>query len=186
MSVLAIHLAQTKYGTADAIAAITVAGIARPNVTVKPTRTQPPHIERIEGSWLPGSTLAVGVSLANDLYEQGKGDRNLHIIRVELDGVDQKIARDVLGAAVVRLDVKVPATAPAQPAATSTSASTPSAAEVAALTAKVDAAATRLAVIEGLLREGMERQLAADARAAAFYAMVEVVPEVEAAAVAAK
>ena len=184
MSVLAIHLTQTKYGAADAIAAITVAGVARPNVTVKPTRTQAPHIERIEGTWLPGSTLAVGVSLPNDLYDPGKGDRNLHIVKVELDGMDQKIARDVLGAAVVRFDVKVPATAPAQPAATSTS--TPSAAEVAALTAKVDAAAARLAVIEGLLREGMERQLAADARAAAFYAMVEVVPEVEAAAVAAK
>ena len=176
MSVLAIHLAQTKYGTADAIAAITVAGIARPNVTVKPTRTQPPHIERIEGTWLPGSTLAVGVSLANDLYEQGKGDRNLHVIRVELDGVDQKIARDVLGAAVVRFDVKVPAT-PATPTQPS-----PSAAEVAALMAKVDAQAARLAVIEGLLRESMERQRAADARAAAFYAMVEIVPEVEAAA----
>ena len=182
MPVLSLHLAQTRYGTADAIAAITVAGVARPNVVVKPTRTQPPHIERIEGTWLPGSTLAVGVSLANDLYEQGKGDRNLHVIRVELDGVDQKIARDVLGAAVVRFDVKVPAVAPAptQPAPAGTSA--PSAAEVAALTAKVDAQAARLAVIEGLLRESMERQRAADARAAAFYAMVEIVPELEAAA----
>lgn len=176
MPVLSLFLTQTRYGAADAIAAITVAGVARPNVVVKPTLKEKPHIERIEGTWLPGSTVAVGVSLANDLYEQGKGDRNLHVVRVELDGVDQKIARDVLGAAVVRFDVKVPAVtaAPTQPS--------PSAAEIAALTAKVDAAAARLAVIEGLLREGMERQLAADARAAAFYSMVEIVPEVEAAA----
>ena len=184
MPVLSLHLAQTKYGPADAVAAITVAGVARPHVTVKPTRTQPPHIERIEGTWLPGSAVAVGVSLPNDLYEQGKGDRNLHILKVELDDVDQKITRDVLGAAVVRFEVKVPPAkavpAPAQPAPVGMSA--PGAAEVAALTAKVDASAARLAVIEGLLREAMERQRAADAQAASFYAAVEFVPEGEVAA----
>ena len=172
MSVLAIHLTQSKYGTADAIAAITVAGVARPDVTVKPTRTQAPHVERIEGAWLPGSTVAVALSLKNDKFD-AKGDRNVHVLRVELDGIDQGITRDVLGAAVIRFDVKVPA------APLPLGLSAPGAAEVAVLTGKVDALLMQFAEVTALLRESMERQAKADRAAAAFYAAVEFVPEGE-------
>lgn len=113
MPVLALHMTQTRYGTADAIVALTVGGVARPDVTIKATDKRTPHVEQITGAWLPGSTVAVTLALRNDLYEPPKGDRNAHLLAVHLDGVDQKIVRDVFGAAEVRFDVTVPAAKPA-------------------------------------------------------------------------
>lgn len=179
MPTLTLFLTQTRYGNADAILSLTVAGVARPDVTVKSTDKRTPEVVNVPGTWLPGSTVAVALALKNDLWEQGKGDRNARVERVEMDGADLGIVRDVFGAAVVRFDVRVPAAKP-----TPAPAPAPTPAQAASLADKLDALAVEVKAIRAAVEaNGVQLKavgaLAAETSAAlkGFLAEIEIVAE---------
>lgn len=189
MSLLNLHLRQSRIGSSNAVVAIMLGTVRAPDVTVKALREERAQVERYPVDWKPGTTVRVTVGLAPG------NARPAYVDLVEWDGVELKGLRcEVVAGKPGVLDITVPggpvptpATKPFAPPAPTASATVLSPADRTLLTAlgdkldglrvQIDAQATRISAVEAaLLATGAEVRLVR-ADAGAFYARIEFVEE---------